>query len=153
MAGKLIFNAIEVAKVVAEAKNAQPSDRRPTLNQLFKGGAYSEDLKLDEARAKEIRESLPAELQLVKDSGVYLMANTWFERMTIAYAAGCDPKKDRATYYDKSRELMGGDDCACELSLKAFEDLLAQGVEKIVIYASPREFTISGVKKKVKKKK
>ena len=52
-----------------------------------------------------------------------------------------------------NREIMGGDDCACELSLKAFEDLLAQGVEKIVIYASPREFTISGAKKKVKKKK
>ena len=58
MAGKLIFDASEVAKVVAEAKNAKPSDRRPTLNQLFNGGAYSEDLKLDEARANEIRESL-----------------------------------------------------------------------------------------------
>jgi hypothetical protein len=151
MAGKLIFNATEVAQVVAEAKNARSSDRRATLNQLVKGGAYSDDLKLDEARAEEIRESLSAELHLVKDSGVYLLANTWFEGMTIAYAAGCDPKKDRATYYDKSRQIMGGDDCACELSLKAFEDLLAQGVEKIVIYASPRQFTINGIKKKVKK--
>jgi hypothetical protein len=151
MAGKLIFDASEVAKVVAEAKNAKPSDRRPTLNQLFNGGAYSEDLKLDEARAKEIRELLPAELQLIKDSGVYLMANTWFEGITIAYAAGCDPKKDRATYYDEARQIMGGDDCACELSVKAFEELLAQGVEKIVIYPSPSQFTISGTKKKAKK--
>jgi len=54
---------------------------------------------------------------LVHDHGVYIMSNgtprdlTEGDRSFVAYAKGCDPRTD-ANHWDKSRELVGGDDFA-----------------------------------------
>ena len=63
------------------------------------------------------------------------MPNAWFEdrSIAVAYSEGCDPKKNKDTYYFKSREIMGGDDSSNALPLEPFEALLDQGVKKIVI--------------------
>jgi hypothetical protein len=79
MPGKLIFDARQVAKSVAEAKMVySPEQRRPTLQQFIDGGAYGKDLKLNATIAHVVKASTGPELHLVKDDGVYLMANVWF---------------------------------------------------------------------------
>jgi hypothetical protein len=146
MPNHLIFSAIDVARVVADAMRATSEQRRPTLEQLIKGGAYNDNLDLNEEIRESIRNGLSPELHLVKDQGVYLMPNAWFEEgdIAIAFAEGCDPKKDRDTYYFNSREIMGGDDSSNALPLEPFKGLLEQGSEAIVIVVKPDCFEICG---------
>jgi hypothetical protein len=52
----------------------------------------------------------------VHDHGVYIMSNGEpkdkdGEETNVAYAKGCDPKKDE-DYYEEARHLVGGDDFA-----------------------------------------
>ena len=144
MPNQLIFNSIDVARVVADAMRATSEQRRPTLEQLIKGGAYNDNLDLDEEIERSIRKGLTPEVHLTKDEGVYIMPNAWFEDVAIAYAEGCDPKKDPDTYYFNSREIMGRDDSSNALPLEPFIGLLEQGFERIVIVVKPDCFEICG---------
>jgi hypothetical protein len=144
MPNRLIFNASDVARVIADAKMAEPGQRRATLEQLIKGGAYDDDLNLNDEIRNNIRAALPPEVWLVKDAGVYLMPNVWFEdgKIAIAYAEGCDPKKNPDTYYFNAREIMGRDDSSNALPIEPFEALLEEAVERIVIVVQPDCFEI-----------
>ena len=50
-------------------------------------------------------------LRLVHDEGIYLMSFSKIKNTNcVIYAEGCDPNKDGDTWYDTSRDLVGGDD-------------------------------------------
>jgi hypothetical protein len=74
------------------------------------------------------------------------MPNAWFEDgdIAIAYAEGCDPEKDRDTYYFHSQAIMGGDDSSNALPLEPFKELLEQACERMVIVVKPDCFEICG---------
>ena len=71
MANLLFFRADDVARVVADARKAKPEQRRATLEQLIKGGAYDESFNLNEEIRDSVTKALPPELCLTKDWGVY----------------------------------------------------------------------------------
>jgi hypothetical protein len=57
MPNHLIFSAIDVARVVADAIRATSEQRRPTLEQLIKGGAYNDNLDLNEQIEKALEKA------------------------------------------------------------------------------------------------
>lgn len=140
----LYFDAGFVARAISEAEVAPAEDRRPTYGQMYEGGAYNDCFELDQIKAAKIKAALLPELHLVKDQGVYLMANTWFEGITIVYAEGCNPHVD-AGFYDQSKEIMGGDDSVSALSLDLFKKVLSEGTERIAIQVTEKHFRIFGV--------
>jgi Protein of unknown function (DUF3085) len=149
MPSQLIFSSNDVAQVLADARRAKPEERRPTLEQLVTGGAYDDDLNLNEEIRDSVRNALTPEVWLVKDrGGAYLMPNAWFENgcIAIAFAQGCDPKKDPDTYYFNARETMGREDSCNALPLEPFESLLEQGFERMVIVVQPESFEIRGAR-------
>lgn len=70
---------------------------------------------------------LVAALWLVKDQGCYLMSNAELpehEFPLVAYAHEANPKElDFDTWWNASRDVMGGDDCAITLPIEWFEGL------------------------------
>lgn len=74
-------------------------------------------------------EALPSSsLMLVKDQGVYLMAPTEPRQMldhqqcVVAYAEGCDPRKN-GDFYENARAECGGDDFCEAIPLQDLEGL------------------------------
>ena len=87
-------------------------------------------------------------LMLVHDQGVYIMSNSnEQEGQVIAYAKGCDPKKDDS-WYEEARRLVGGDDFGEVFSFPTpkeqgeFLDRLLK-YDEFVIKVTPRKFTMS----------
>jgi hypothetical protein len=144
MAGQLIFNSKDVAKAIEEAnKTYPPEQRRPTIKQFLDAGVYDAHFNADPEKQKQVHASVLPELHLVKDEGTYLMANVWFPGITIVYAQGCDPKKDPDTYYETSREIMGGDDCVESIPIKDVEPLIQNGADQIIITVDATHLTIT----------
>lgn len=106
----LIFDPADVRRVV-EHSLAAPEQRKQVTG-------------YDEAKG-ELTYGAPhaPAVMLVHDDGVYLMSNGTpsdrldanstekFGRCFVAYADGCNPRKD-TDWYDRARDLVGGDDFA-----------------------------------------
>ena len=129
---KLIFNAIEVRRVV------EHSLRKPQRKML---------VDWDEKKGEGIYKlpDAPAVL-FVHDQGVYLMSNgeprdiVKGESSFCAYARGCDPNKDRE-WWDTARDLVGGDDFGETLPwAEEIKTMIDSGASQIVIECKGRNF-------------
>ena len=106
------------------------------LQELINHAKFSTEWSMGYAADKE---PAPA-LFLVGDEGIYLMSNgkpglpedeeaaarqeagEQFFASKVAYAKGCDPKKDD-DYYENKQRIFGGDDGAETLMVSDFEPL------------------------------
>ncbi len=116
--GTMTFKNNDAFRAMVEYCNAP--NRKPK-------GAYDTRLKPDTKVC----------LWLVHDQGVYLMPGIedGGKAEHVIYARGCDPVKNEETWWDRSRELVGGDDFAesVELPAEAVAAVLDGRVEKLVI--------------------
>jgi hypothetical protein len=92
-----------------------------------------------------------AAVLLVHDQGVYLMSNGEPRDLPdpksassfVAYARGCDPKKNEE-WWDTSRDLVGGDDFGETLEWAAeIRRMLDAGATEIVIDVTPKDLKLS----------
>lgn len=102
---QLIFKAADVAPIAQHALRNKQSEIPDWSTANEANGWQPQRARPDEPH-----------LLLVHDDGVYLMSNgVYGEGQTaastglIAYAQGCDPRKD-THWYDTARDLVGGDD-------------------------------------------
>lgn len=138
---KLIFNAEDVRRVVEHSLAAK--DFRQKLI----------DIKGDDWIYEPGK---PGDICLVHDQGVYLMSagepgdpldgkgdGKYFRRY-VAYAEGCDPTKDKDTWWETSRELVGGDDFGEHLDWgQAIKDAIDRGMKKVVIHFSQNQIRLA----------
>lgn len=118
-----------VKKLVAESDDA--TEYVATLDDLFNADLYPNKVLVnsDGKTEEEVEKNgglfwpssdyidgskIKPSLQLVGDSGVYLITNadvkgTPAERGTVAYAVGMNPEVDE-DYYERKRDVFGGDD-------------------------------------------
>lgn len=131
---KLIFNAVDVRRVV-EHSIGSPAQLK----------TY--------ARIPEVPSVL-----LVHDDGVYLMSNgtprdlldknaedKLGARSYVAYAQGCNPKKD-PRWWDRSCELVGGDDFAELLPASDLHAMIVKGAKTIAIDLTADSMTVIAAK-------
>jgi hypothetical protein len=78
---------------------------------------------------------------LVHDEGVYLMPvyESPVDSPMLAFAEGCNPRTDE-DYYERSRELVGGDDFGERIELS--EESLAKAKSQLVIVVTEDAFQI-----------
>ena len=83
-------------------------------------------------------------LWLVHDQGVYLMPGIekGGKAEHVIYARGCNPDTSE-DWWDRSRDLVGGDDFAesVEFPAEVVDAILADTVEKLVIKLTPSQMT------------
>ena len=100
-------------------------------------GAYDQRLNADTAVC----------LWLVHDQGVYLMPGIDKDEKAafVIYARGTDPKKNPDTFWDRGRELVGGDDFAEQIELtREIVDAIASGkFTKLVVKMTPNAMNVS----------
>lgn len=75
-----------------------------------------------------------AGLMLVKDEGVYLMSGSYptEDRPPVVYAKGMNPTLN-PDYYERARDMLGGDDFADFLPIDAFGAVLTDPVTSIEV--------------------
>lgn len=125
---RLIFNADEVRRIVEHSINA-PEQRKQLVDFDDNGRGLYADV------------AVPSVI-LVHDDGVYLMSNGTPRdiedpaegvRSFCAYAKDCNPHKD-ADWWDRSRELVGGDDFSEVLPFAVpLTGQIQRGAKQIVI--------------------
>ncbi len=85
-------------------------------------------------------------LWLVHDQGVYLMPGIvdGGKAEFVIYARGTDPKKNPDTFWDRGRELVGGDDFSEQIELtREIVDNIASGkFTKLVINMTPNAMRV-----------
>jgi hypothetical protein len=133
---RLIFEAEAVRRVVEHSLSA-PKQREETTGY---------DPKTFKSITKPV--DAPA-VVLVHDDGVYLMSNGEprdigeGERSFVAYAKGCNPQKD-ANHWDRSRDLVGGDDFAETLPwARQIKEMLDRGARQIVVNIGRKSLSLS----------
>jgi len=133
---KISFKISEVKKIVEDLeKNKEFS---PTFE-----GLYDIDCPIKKGVKKKTEDELPYHrdevdfsqikpaFHLVKDDGIYLLSNGRLddrpasESGIISYAKGFDPESDKFVW-EKSRDVMGGDDCVIEIPYNWFKLLIKQ---------------------------
>ena len=90
----------------------------------------------------------------VHDDGVYCMSSGLpsdmdGERCFVAYAKGCDPKKDE-DFYEESRYLVGGDDFGINFPVNDDHLMVCDEFSEMVIEVTPEDMTLSFRKPKKK---
>lgn len=94
-------------------------------------------------------------LFLVGDAGVYLMSSGKPHIMRnertiqVAYAIGCNPYDDPDECDYNKRRLYGGDDGSDWLPLSAFEPILKEGYEYVVVNLGKTQISVTSAGKKV----
>jgi hypothetical protein len=136
---KLIFQADDVRRVIEHTLAAKEQSPLP----------YS----ANEETPDGIPVKEPAVL-LVHDDGVYLMSNGKprdiderhagpSEKSYVAYARGCDPKKNEE-WWDTSRDLVGGDDFGeCLEWAREMKRMLDAGATQFVIDVTEQNLSLS----------
>lgn len=127
---QLIFKAADVRRVVEHSINAPEQAPQTTGYDDTTGNMITEAV-MDPA------------ILLVHDDGVYLMSNgkprdvVQSGRSYTAHAKGCDPGKDKDTWWDTSRDLVGGDDFSETLPwAREIKRAIDGGVRTVVIHMS-----------------
>jgi len=142
MAGSLYWSQEQVARVVADSLKSTPERRRATFGEYYKAGIYTSEYSKAK-RTAEIAEvdckQQPA-IHLVKDHGIYLMPNAWWQGIAVEYAFGFNPEKD--DWWEDAREIMGGDDCVERIGLAAFEKALRSNLPWVRIDVTSTKLSI-----------
>lgn len=108
--------------------------------------------KIDETfkRIAEHAEQQGKPIMFVHDQGVYLCteglpAEEGSKSLMCAYAEGCDPRGGGFDWYDRARDLVGGDDFADRLGsdeARLFASAARQGLAKVIINVSETHMDI-----------
>lgn len=127
----LTFSIKDLSKVV-NALNSSIDPLTPNCEDLFDPTKHFNGVILDRLGHKQSdpkfsfpdphhidASKLEKQLWLVKDQGIYIVANT-SPKPFIAYAKGCNPATDD-DFYETSLSLIGGDDCCIKIPLDWFE--------------------------------
>lgn len=84
-----------------------------------------------------------ADLMMVKDQGLYLMARApKDERPDIIYYEGCHPEKDD-DFYRRQRELVGGDDFAEEVPERIVDSVAGYEEPTLEVRISKRRISFA----------
>ncbi|PSX03947.1 DUF3085 domain-containing protein [Photobacterium angustum] len=124
------FKVTELLSVLAAIEKANEfnpsftdgfkSDLYPDNKVVDKNGNELESVDFETPDLSLIDKSLvEPKVMLKKDEGLYLMCNVAGKKSPLAYAEGCNPNTDN-DYYDKSREIAGGDDFCEYLPISFF---------------------------------
>jgi len=136
---KLIFEAADVRRVVEHSINAPGQ------------GEIADWAGANEKNGFTPKTVVPEEptITIVHDQGVYLMSNgrprdvVEGERSFVAYAKGCDPKKDE-DWWDNARDLVGGDDFGEHVPwAREIKQMLDGGATHIVVNFSRNRMSLS----------
>lgn len=107
--------------------------------------AFCERHKPQGCYDQRIKPGTVVALWLVHDQGVYLMPGIvdGGKAEFVIYARGCDPDKNPDTWYDRSRDLVGGDDFAeCfEFDAKATFAMMTGKATKLVLKLTETSMT------------
>ena len=137
----LTFQATEIRPLVQHAFDCKL--HRPTYKQrieFYGDGRF-------QPRPDELTKSPPG-LALVHDQGIYLMSNGLPPLLTpgsdnsqTAYARGCNPHVD-ADWWERSRDLVGGDDFAEYIGIEDPAILLDPSISLVTITVTAETFVI-----------
>jgi hypothetical protein len=143
----------DFVKIVQHARNAK--EHIPTYADAYVP-AYHRGGKVKEKDGSPDPENLdlskiPPMINLVHDSGVYLMSNgaprlladpdSKSTTSLVVQALHCDPKKD-PNWWDTSRDLVGGDDFVESLDIELFEKAIALGLPYVEIEVTEEQILI-----------
>lgn len=157
MAGRISFPMVELEKVVAQFQQENVT-LTPTMDCLFDASLYPDSKIVDkngrtEQEAKKLKQAwwpdrtkidqskLKPKLMIVGDHGVYVMANVNNPNLVvngvqksniIAYAIGFNPDID-PDFYDRKRDVFGGDDGAISVGLDWFEKAKLSGKKNMTV--------------------
>lgn len=129
---RLRFDARKVAELIKHSEY-NPDKRVLTLGGKIEALMKERGISEDDAIGLVMREdpkhpfsypTPPAGLELVHDSGIYLMsnANEGEDEPGVAYALGYNPSVD-PNWYDDARSAVGGDDFSEGIDATAFKGI------------------------------
>lgn len=87
---------------------------------------------------------------LVKDQGIYLMSSGLLRPDNpagksghlVAYAEGCDPRRDDEDWYDRALDIAGGDDFGEEIDMDLAMTKFIEGGSRLIFEISETHFNI-----------